>query len=215
MHLIQRKILNIVDDFNLGEMSLRGIGRLVGEKSAQKIKHHIGQLERKGLIIFDRDNEVLKRTKRGKIRGAHMIVVPILGSADCGPATMFADSNIEGYLRISEKLLSCKKDIFAIQAVGQSMNKANVRGQTIDDGDYVIVNPNDRAPQNGDYVLSIIDDCANIKRFVMDKKNNQIVLLSESTLDFPPIFIHKDDFSDYLVNGKVIQVIKKPTQVDN
>lgn len=210
MHSIQRKILNIVDDFNLGKMSLREIGRLVGEKSAQKIKHHIGQLERKGLIIFDRDNRVLKRTKRGKIRGANMIVVPVLGSADCGPATMFADSNIESYLRISEKLLSSKKDIFAIQAVGQSMNKANVRGQTIDDGDYVIVNPNDRASQNGDYVLSIIDDCANIKRFVMDKKNNQIVLLSESTLDFPPIFIHKDDFSDYLINGKVIQVIKKP-----
>lgn len=211
MHSIQRKLLKIIDEVNLGELSLRGIGHLIGEESAQKIKHHLEQLEKKGLIRLDKDNNMITRVKEGEVQDPYLVMVPIVGSADCGPATIFATENFEGYLQISKKLLSCTKDIFTIKAEGDSMNKARIGGKNIEDGDFVIINPNDKVPVSGDYVLSIIDGCVNIKRFVMDKKNNQIVLLSESTLDFPPIFIHKDDFSDYLVNGKVIQVIKKPT----
>ncbi len=62
--------------------------------------------------------------------------------------------------------------------------------------------------RNGDIVLSIIDGMANIKRFFLDKANNQVVLVSDSTKEFPPIYIHEDD--DFMINGKVVQVIKKP-----
>ena len=85
-----------------------------------------------------------------------------------------------------------------------------VKGNTIEDGDFVIIDKNDKNPNNGDYVLSIIDDVANIKKFVRDRKNKQIILLSESTEDLPPIYIHPKDFSEYIIGGKVIQVIKKP-----
>ena len=34
--------------------------------------------------------------------------------------------------------------------------------------------------------------------------------MSESSASVSPIFIHRDDLDRYLVNGKVIQVIKKP-----
>jgi len=210
MHVTQRKILNIVDDVDLGEKSLREIGRILGGESAQSVKHHLEQLERKGLIIHDRDNNSISRIKKGKVKGSNLIVLPVLGSADCGPALMFADSQVEGHLWVSKKLVSRRKDVFAIKAVGNSMNKANVNGKTIEDGDYVIIDPNDKVPQNGHYILSIIGECANIKKFVMDEKNNQIFLLSESTADFPPICIHPEDFGEYLVNGRVIQVIKKP-----
>jgi SOS-response transcriptional repressor LexA len=88
------------------------------------------------------------------------------------------------------------------------MNRAEIGGKRIEDGDYVIVDVSDKHVRNGDIVLSIIDGLANIKKFYLDKKNNQVILMSQSTKDFPPIYIHEND--DFMINGKVVQVIKKP-----
>ncbi len=55
--------------------------------------------------------------------------------------------------------------------------------------------------------MSIIDGMANIKKFHRDKANKQIALVSDSTQRSPPIYIHEDD--DFMINGKVVQVIKK------
>jgi len=60
------------------------------------------------------------------------------------------------------------------------------------------------------YVLSIIKGMANIKKFIFDEVRNRILLLSESTQDYAPIIIHNNDFDNYMVNGQVVQVIKKP-----
>jgi phage repressor protein C with HTH and peptisase S24 domain len=88
------------------------------------------------------------------------------------------------------------------------MNRSEVNGKRIEDGDYVIVDSDDRVPHDGDVILSVIDEMTNIKRFHRDRLNKQIALVSDSTHDFPPIYIHEDD--DFFINGKVIQVIKKP-----
>ena len=48
---------------------------------------------------------------------------------------------------------------------------------------------------------------ANIKKFRKDFKNGRTVLISESTGNYYPIFIHQED--DFKINGKVIDVIKK------
>ena len=88
------------------------------------------------------------------------------------------------------------------------MNRATVNGLTIEDGDYLLVDSEQTDPRNGDIVLSVIDDMANIKKYVWDEANNQIVLVSQSTKDIPPIYIHEDD--SFMINGKVIQIIKKP-----
>src|SRR3990167_3564449 len=50
--------------------------------------------------------------------------VPILGSANAGPATIFAEGNISGYLRISRNDLNRKNGVFALRVDGDSMNKA-------------------------------------------------------------------------------------------
>ena len=63
------------------------------------------------------------------------------------------------------------------------------------------------SPRDGDYVVSIIDGMANIKKYRLDKANERIVLLSESTKDYAPIFIHRDD--DFRISGKVLDVVKK------
>ena len=60
----------------------------------------------------------------------------------------------------------------------------------------------------GDYILSIIEGCANLKRFRRDGKTGQIMLVSESTNPkHNPIYISSED--DYAVNGKIINVIRK------
>ena len=88
------------------------------------------------------------------------------------------------------------------------MNKARVGEQVIENGDFVVIDSAERIPKEGDIILSVIDGAANIKRYHEDKANDQVVLTSDSTEDFAPIHLHKSD--NFLVNGKVVQIIKKP-----
>lgn len=216
MHAIQQKILDLAKNQDLGKLSLREIGALVGEKNyPQKIKHHLEQLKQKGLIQIDKKTKSVKTASFGFNKTDLLYSIPILGSANCGEAVNFAEEQTEGYLKVSKNLFSAPKNkkVFALKAVGHSMNCATVGEdkKAIEDGDYVIIESDCHHPKNGEYVVSIIDGCANIKKFIDDKKeNNQIVLSSESTLNYPPIYIHAEDQTNYLINGKVVQVIKKP-----
>lgn len=215
MHPIQEKLLCIAKENKLGDMTLREMGALIGEKSPQKIKHHLNQLEIKGLIKIDKIKGIIEKTQPGWAKGLldktiRILSIPIVGTANCGPARLFAETNFEGFLKVSSKLIgrSNANGIFAIKADGPSMNRADVNGKRIEDGDYLIIDSNDKDAHTGDIVLSIIDNMANIKRFVDDRENNQIILMSASTQNFAPIHIHPDD--NYIINGKVIGVVKKP-----
>ncbi|MGC9605766.1 MAG: S24 family peptidase [Minisyncoccia bacterium] len=214
MHKIQEKLLMLSKERNLGQHSLRQIGEMVGGASPQTIKHHLNQLEKKGLIRVDKAKGLVEKTKPGwaetSMKNARLLVLPILGGANAGPAVINAEENIEGYLRVSNSIVGRKSGdgLFALRVSGPSMNKASFDGKTIEDGDYIIVDGKDRSPRDGDIVLSVIDRMANVKRFHFDKDSGQIALVSESTQNFPPIYMHQSD--DYMINGKVVQVIKKP-----
>lgn len=209
MHIIQQKLLRLVETYNLGNMPFRDIGRLIDEEHPQIIKHHLEQLEKRELIDWNREKKVITKINRGVVSNNDFVIIPILGSANCGDATIFADERIEGHLKVSTKLLKNKSDVFAIKAAGSSMNQANIDGKTIEDGDYVIIDMKDKDINNNDYVLSVIDDVANIKKITFDPDHNQIILSSESTNAYPPIYLHRSELTKYLANGKVIQVIKK------
>lgn len=216
MHKTQERLLQLAEKKNLADLTLREMGELIGEPgSPQRIKHHFSQLQKKGLIKVDKIKGTIEPTDSGWVKGfaenVRLLAIPIVGSANCGPAELLADQNITGYLRISNTLLDespIKKELYALKAKGLSMNRANVNEKNIEDGDYLIVDRSVTSPKDGDVVVSIIDGMANVKKFVKDKDNNQIVLLSESTHETPPIHIHAGD--EYFVNGKVVQVIKKP-----
>ncbi|MEA2206530.1 MAG: repressor LexA [Blastocatellia bacterium] len=214
MHRIQEQLLRLAGQFNLGELSLRVVGRMVDEESPQKIKHHLNQLEKRGLIRVDRSKRLIEKISGGSVSGlltkGRLLSVPILGSANAGPATIYAESNLEGYLKISSTFVGRRAShkLFALRVSGPSMNRATIDNKRIEDGDYVIVDSDDRVPKDGDIVLSIIDGMVNIKRFHLDRKNRQIALAADSTLDFPPIYIHESD--DFSINGKIIQIVKKP-----
>lgn len=205
MHTIQEKLLKLAAQRNLGRLSYREIGKFIGEFHPQKVKYHLEQLERRGLIRSTTEGTTIRKTGVDK----EIFSIPILGSADCGPATFFAEQNIEGYLRVSTKIVRPKEGLYALRAVGNSMNKANVFGKAIEDGDYAIIDSKVKSPENNTYVVSVIGGVCNIKRFVRDTVHNQVILVSESTSDFPPIYIHPEE-TNYFVSGKVVDVIKGP-----
>lgn len=209
MHRLQQAILELASSKNVERMTLREIGENIGETHPQKIKHHLNQLRVKGFLVSGDKPRLLKTSKTTGKRHGQMISIPILGAANCGDPRELAVENLEGYLTVSPRMVPKRRKLFAVRAVGNSMNKADVKGKTIEDGDYVIVDPEDRNPKDGDYVLSVISGSANIKKFRKDKENKQIVLISETSQELPPIYIHLKDFSEYMVNGKVIRVIKK------
>jgi|SRR3989304_669076 len=219
MHIIQSKILKLSESQNLAKLTLRDISSAIGipDESPQKIKHHLLQLQKKGFLRINKVKGMMERTtlKPGWAKGllkkaSQLFSIPIIGIANCGPATIFAEQNFEGFLRISNKLIGRKfpNGLFAIKADGSSMNRAIIDGKNIEDGDFIIVDSHDKSARTGDVVLAIIDGKATIKRFIEDKLNNQIVLKADSAFDYEPIYLHPDD--DFSINGKIINVIKKP-----
>ncbi len=143
----------------------------------------------------------------GTFSGFEFISIPLVGAANCGPAELLAEENIEGYLTVKKDLLPRVSGIFALRASGHSLNRANIKGKNIEDGDIVLIDAEDRNIKDGDYVLSIIGGSANLKKYHFDKKHQQIVLSSESTQAFKPIIILPGD--DFAINGKVVGVMKR------
>ncbi|MFA6306180.1 MAG: S24 family peptidase [Candidatus Gracilibacteria bacterium] len=210
MNKNQQKIVELAKKKDISKMGFREIGRELGIPNPQTVIYHLEQLKKKGRIYFD----TKKRQRVSKPKAFvvdNFFSIPAVGSANCGPALELAQEDIQGYLKISKKAIKRSKPdgLIAVRAVGESLNKAKIEGDNIENGDYVIVDCKQR-PNNGDYVLSIIEGAANFKKFFKDEKKHEIRLVSESTIDMPPIILHEEDLetSGYLVNGVVIRVIK-------
>jgi repressor LexA len=211
MHENQKKLLELSKKRDLGKMSYRDIGELVGIRNAQTVKHHLSQLQKRGFIRMDKGEGVIERIRQGVTRMSGLVAIPVLGSADCGIATKIADDQyVQGHIRVSSKIVPYKKGMFAVQADGFSMNRSRIgkSERNIEPGDYVIVDGDVKTPENGEYVLSVIDGLANIKKFFLDKEHRQVMLVSESTKEYPPIVIDESEIDQYIVSGKVVEVIK-------
>ncbi len=209
MHPVQQKLLKLADTSNLGALPLRDIAKIINEEHPQVAKHHLEALEKKGLIEWDRLAKTIKRCSAGVSVNTDFVVIPVLGAANCGIATAYADERIVEHIKVSFGLIKNRRNTFAVRAVGSSMNRANINGKSIEEGDLVIIDPDDKNIQSNDYVLSIIDEMANIKKILIDQKNEQVTLMSESSHHYPPIYISAYEISRYIVNGKVIQIIKR------
>ncbi len=219
MHIIQERLLSLSKRENLAKLSLRDMAREIGlpHESPQKIKHHLLQLQKKGFLSIDRAKGMMGRSSttpdwaKGLLKKTtHLFSIPIVGTANCGPATIFAEENFEGFLRVSSKLVGRSKPtgLYAIKASGSSMNRAEIDGKQIEDGDYAILDKNDLNVRTNDVVLAIIDNKGTIKRVINDREHGQIVLKADSSFDYEPIHLHPDD--DFTISGKVVRVIKKP-----
>lgn len=205
MNINQEQLLKLAQERDISSLSLRAMGREIGVKNPQTVKYHLNQLIDKGLLVYQKNKKAITRDRLQE--SDRLLNIPILASANCGAATQVADEELEGYLKISPKVAkrNTSKGLIVVRAIGSSLNKANIEGKSINDGDYVVVDCDNKNPVNGNYVLSIIDGVANMKKFY--KINNEIRLISESTSEIPPIVIHEDD--DYMISGVILMVVKK------
>ena len=206
----QQKILKLAESEDVFQMTPTKLADKADINHAFKAQYHLRELVKKGLIYKDLESGVSRVSDGGSINLGGLLSIPVVGSANCGPARELAQENVEGYLRISEKFVYKYRNhkLIALRSVGDSLNKADIDGFNVEEGDYVIVDC-EKEPQNGDYVLSVIDDAANFKRFY--KQGDEIRLVSESTLELPPIILHKEDVDSigYVINGVAVKVIKR------
>jgi len=206
MHPIQEKLLQLLKDQGSIPLKYREIGRRIGEKYPQTVKHHIAALQEKALLV--EQNGFLKLNRTDAQKG--FLNLPFYGLASCGEATAFAEDTAEGYIRISPNALPRKNiaGLYILRAFGNSMNRAKVgpHERNIENGDFVVVDSTERDPKNGNYVVSIIDNCANIKKFQYEETSHQVALIAESSDEYLPIILHETD--NFAVLGKVLDVIK-------
>ena len=218
MHATQKAILEISKKQDMSFVGIRQLARKLNVHP-QTAKHHLNQLIKKGLI---KKGGVLDASSAhsGILHGANLIKIPYMGAANCGPASLIAKDDIEGYINISSRLLDTKEygSLFAIKADGTSLNQAQLNNQSVENGDYVIIDSK-RMPQRNDYVLATINNLANLKKYHPEHDSSgriyRIALLSESADDYDPIFIHPEDEAGRLIAGVAIQVIKKPQPLSN
>lgn len=173
-------------------------------KSVRSFFLYLNALEKKGYI--ERTSEDRGILLKG-VTSDNFVQIPVFGSASAGAAAMFADQYVEGYLRVSKRLVK-DRNIFAVQVNGTSMNKAVVNSKTIESGDFVLVDGGVKEYKNNDRVLVVIDGLATVKTYrTVDGKT--IALVPESTdKKHQPIFLTDED--NFVINGLVVNVLKLP-----
>jgi SOS regulatory protein LexA len=171
-------------------------------KSARSILLYLQSLEEKGQISRSGD----PRGIRIKAKTDDSLAdVPILGTANAGSPTFFAEENLEGYLKISKSIIK-NRDVFAIQVSGTSMNLCEVEGKKIGDGDYVIIDPEDKDFRDNDKVLVVIDGLATIKLYKRTEKGRIGLFPVSTDRKHRPIYLTPQD--EFIINGKIIDVFQ-------
>src|SRR3989344_7793421 len=111
----QKKVLEFVKKFSGrhdSAASLREIGKHIGVSPPATVHQHLTALERKGFLGREKSQprsitiqplESIESPYSGAV-GVNSMTLPIVGSANCGPAGTLAEANIEGYLKISTSL---------------------------------------------------------------------------------------------------------------
>lgn len=215
----QKQILDFITEFskkNGLSPTIDEIRRHFRLGSVATVHQHLEALRSKGYLdrtkhktrslSVDRSDSVKRLLSRANRSG--FALVPVLGSASAGPATIFAEENIESYQKVSRAIVRKQSGIFAVKVDGDSMNKANIGGNNMEPGDLAIIDSEYRNPNNGDYILAITNGCANLKKFERVKETRGVVLVSESkNPKHKSIYISTAD--NFIVNGKIIGVLKK------
>lgn len=214
MHQIQEALLRLSKDQNILEMRLADLARLLNVDHLEQIKHHRNQLVKKGELQPAADSKKVTTETFGE--NSVLVKIPVLGSANAGPASLYVDGRVQGYLRVSKSLLPKsvpQKNLYALKVVGQSMNLAKIGSQKLsaDNGDYVIADGGTYQPSSSDYVVTVLEGKANIKKLLINNKTQQLALVSESSQEFPPIIIDMNESTEMLVQSKILHVVKAPT----
>jgi SOS regulatory protein LexA len=143
------------------------------------------------------------RMRKGRAAGVETRSVPIVGEAPAGQL-MPAKENSLGQVQVLKDFLKPPSaKFFLLRVRGDSMNRGKIEGQTIEDGDLVLVRQQERADP-GKIVVALVDGEATIKKLI--KGPGYYVLQPESTNPKNrPIIVAQD----FRIQGIVCRVFKE------
>jgi len=171
--------------------SVREIAEAVGLASTSAVHHHLTKLEKDGRL-----QKEATRSRAITLPGSHAKVVnaPIVGEIAAGQPIEAYEDRTETMALPAE--LAPKHDTFVLRVRGKSMIEDH-----IDNGDYVVIQPQDTA-RDGEIVVAILDDnTATLKRFYKERDR---VRLQPANSEMEPIYAR-----DVKIQGKVIGVIRR------
>ena len=191
--------------------SVREIADAVGLASTSAVHHHLLALEKDGLLerggkhsralrVTAAADRVSRPADTSKVTPFRMPVeretlsLPVMGEIAAGQP-------IEAYEEAAETLevprsLEAREDSYVLRVRGKSMIDA-----LIDDGDFVIVQPQATA-RDGDIVVALLEDNGvTLKRFFREKDR---IRLQPANAEMEPIYA-----TDVQVQGKVVGVIRR------
>ena len=197
--------------------SVREIADAVGLASTSAVHHHLLALERDGLLERgSHSSRALRLTRQGEAEldraprrvptgmsrvtpfrmpvERDVLALPVLGEIAAGQP-------IEAYADGAESLdvprsMQARDDSYVLRVRGKSMIDA-----LIDDGDYVVVQPQATA-RDGDIVVALLEDNGvTLKRFFREQDR---IRLQPANAEMEPIFA-----TEVQIQGKVVGVIRK------
>jgi repressor LexA len=189
--------------------SVREIANAVGLASTSAVHHHLIALERDGLLERGTHaSRALRLTTRPSQQAADpdkvtpfrmpverdTLSLPVMGEIAAGQP-------IEAYADAAETLdvprsLEAHEDSYVLRVRGKSMIDA-----LIDDGDFVIVQPQATA-RDGDIVVALLEDNGvTLKRYFREKDR---IRLQPANAEMEPIYA-----TEVQIQGKVVGVIRR------
>jgi repressor LexA len=182
--------------------TIEELRRLLNVGSTRTVLRYLDALQEDGYIDRWSGARGL-RIRRGQSAGLETQLVPIVGEAPAGQL-MPAEENMLGQVQMPKDFLKPPTaNFFLLRVRGDSMNRAKIEGQTIEDRDLVLVRQQERADP-GKIVVALVDGEATIKK--LTKAPGYYVLQPESTNPKNrPIIVAQD----FRVQGIVCRVFKK------
>ena len=201
----QKNILKYIEDY-VDERgyppSIREIGDKVGISSTSVVDYNLRVLEREGRIRRDREVsrglELVGTARQQRLAQPRLLRIPVVGRIAAGlPIEAIEDPDDVIELPVDSVPSNC----FALRVQGTSMIEDH-----IDDGDLVVVRPQ-QAVDNGDIAVAIVNDDtenggATLKRFYLE---GDTVRLQPRNPSMQPILVPAEQVQ---VRGKVVKLLR-------
>ncbi|HUQ16553.1 MAG TPA: transcriptional repressor LexA [Candidatus Saccharimonadales bacterium] len=176
--------------------SVREIAQAVGLASTSAVHHHLTKLEKDGRLekVATRSRALsLPGAAAARAAAAQFVSARIVGEIAAGQP-IYVNEEHETMALPSE--LAAGHDTFVLRVRGKSMIEDH-----IDNGDYVVVQPQSTA-RDGEIVVAILEDnSATLKRFYKERDR---VRLQPANSEMEPIYAR-----EVKIQGKVIGVIRR------
>jgi len=195
----QKEILDYIESFIADQgyaPSFEEIAESFGYSSLATVHEHLSNLERKGYIRKSynesRSIELIRRDT-----GTPAVELPLLGAVAAGlPIEAIQDDET---LAVPSDMISRRRDNYVLRVEGSSMIEEQIR-----DGDYIVVQAQDRA-EDGQMVVALVEDeAATVKKLYREPGGR--IRLQPANPTMQPIFA---DAADVRIQGVVVGVIRK------